>query len=94
VFEAGPKPSFLFDLDGTLVDSVYQHVLAWREALAAEGIGLPVWRKGDRSRCTRVGEEFRRRICRGEAFESIRDRRGCQVFVSAKLLLLAIGQRG
>jgi hypothetical protein len=36
VFEAGPKTSFLFDLDGTLVDSVYQHVLAWREALAAE----------------------------------------------------------
>src|SRR5207247_1898614 len=26
-------PAFLFDLDGTLVDSVYQHVLAWREAL-------------------------------------------------------------
>ncbi|MGH8170086.1 MAG: HAD family hydrolase, partial [Steroidobacteraceae bacterium] len=25
--------SFLFDLDGTLVDSVYQHVLAWQEAL-------------------------------------------------------------
>ena len=25
-------PAFLFDLDGTLVDSVYQHVLAWREA--------------------------------------------------------------
>jgi beta-phosphoglucomutase-like phosphatase (HAD superfamily) len=22
------EPSFLFDLDGTLVDSVYQHVLA------------------------------------------------------------------
>ena len=31
VFESGPKASFLFDLDGTLVDSVYQHVLAWRE---------------------------------------------------------------
>ena len=44
VFEAGPKPSFLFDLDGTLVDSVYQHVLAWREALTSEGIDLSVWR--------------------------------------------------
>ena len=30
---AGTGPAFLFDLDGTLVDSVYQHVLAWREAL-------------------------------------------------------------
>jgi HAD superfamily hydrolase (TIGR01509 family) len=37
-------PAFLFDLDGTLVDSVYQHVLAWREALEACGIELAVWR--------------------------------------------------
>jgi HAD superfamily hydrolase (TIGR01549 family) len=36
--------SFIFDLDGTLVDSVYQHVLAWREALDIEGIELSVWR--------------------------------------------------
>jgi HAD superfamily hydrolase (TIGR01509 family) len=35
---------FLFDLDGTLVDSVYQHVLAWKEALDEEGIDLSVWR--------------------------------------------------
>jgi phosphoglycolate phosphatase-like HAD superfamily hydrolase len=37
-------PAFLFDLDGTLEDSVYQHVLAWREALEACGIELSVWR--------------------------------------------------
>lgn len=37
-------PAFLFDLDGTLVDSVYQHVLAWREALEDAGIELSVWR--------------------------------------------------
>ncbi|MGH2786444.1 MAG: HAD family hydrolase [Actinomycetota bacterium] len=36
--------SFLFDLDGTLVDSVYQHVLAWQEALDESGIELSVWR--------------------------------------------------
>jgi HAD superfamily hydrolase (TIGR01549 family) len=39
-----PETAFLFDLDGTLVDSVYQHVLAWREALESEGIELSVWR--------------------------------------------------
>src|SRR5438128_2835294 len=39
-----PGPAFLFDLDGTLVDSVYQHVLAWREALESVGIELSVWR--------------------------------------------------
>src|SRR4030088_3824998 len=38
------SPAFLFDLDGTLVDSVYQHVLAWREALEQVGIELSVWR--------------------------------------------------
>ena len=27
-----------------MVDSVYQHVLAWREATQAAGIELPVWR--------------------------------------------------
>jgi HAD superfamily hydrolase (TIGR01549 family) len=37
-------PAILFDLDGTLVDSVYQHVLAWREALEESGIELAVWR--------------------------------------------------
>jgi HAD superfamily hydrolase (TIGR01509 family) len=36
--------AFIFDLDGTLVDSVYQHVLAWREALEGTGIELSVWR--------------------------------------------------
>ncbi len=39
-----PGSAFLFDLDGTLVDSVYQHVLAWHEALRAEDIDLSVWR--------------------------------------------------
>ena len=38
------QASFLFDLDGTLVDTVYQHVLAWQEALETEGIKLSVWR--------------------------------------------------
>lgn len=39
-----PTPAFLFDLDGTLIDSVYQHVIAWRAALSAIGIDLSVWR--------------------------------------------------
>ena len=39
-----PQPALLFDLDGTLVDSVYQHVIAWQEALAEVGIPLSVWR--------------------------------------------------
>jgi beta-phosphoglucomutase-like phosphatase (HAD superfamily) len=30
--------SFIFDLDGTLVDSVYQQVMAWQEALQSTSI--------------------------------------------------------
>jgi HAD superfamily hydrolase (TIGR01509 family) len=41
---AHERPAFLFDLDGTLVDSVYQHVLAWRTALSGSDIDLDVWR--------------------------------------------------
>lgn len=36
--------AFLFDLDGTLVDSVYNHVRAWTIALREEGLELSVWR--------------------------------------------------
>jgi HAD superfamily hydrolase (TIGR01509 family) len=36
--------AFLFDLDGTLVDTVYNHVRAWHLALREEGIELSVWR--------------------------------------------------
>jgi HAD superfamily hydrolase (TIGR01509 family) len=43
-YPESPVPSFLFDLDGTLIDSVYQHVIAWRAALEEIGIELSVWR--------------------------------------------------
>ncbi|MFF4615650.1 HAD family hydrolase [Nonomuraea jabiensis] len=43
-FPEAPTPAFLFDLDGTLIDSVYQHVIAWRQALSSMGIDLSVWR--------------------------------------------------
>jgi HAD superfamily hydrolase (TIGR01549 family) len=38
------KSAFVFDLDGTLIDSVYQHVMAWSEALTSEGLNLPISR--------------------------------------------------
>src|SRR5690606_35345951 len=34
----------LLDLDGTLVDSVFHHVLAWDGALSAYGVAVPLWR--------------------------------------------------
>ncbi|HZQ95315.1 MAG TPA: HAD family phosphatase [Candidatus Sulfotelmatobacter sp.] len=37
-------PPILFDLDGTLIDSNYQHVTAWGEALRLSGIVIPLWK--------------------------------------------------
>lgn len=36
--------SVLFDIDGTLVDSTYQHALSWSRAFASVDIDVPVWR--------------------------------------------------
>ena len=36
--------ALIFDLDGTLVDSVYAHVLAWQVAFAEEGMPIDGWR--------------------------------------------------
>jgi len=37
-------PAFLFDLDGTLVDSAYEHALAWRNAIRQAGFEVPTWK--------------------------------------------------
>ncbi len=42
--KARQPASFLFDLDGTLVDSVYDHVMAWNAALQENGIEVSIWR--------------------------------------------------
>src|SRR5258708_15754552 len=38
------QPAILFDLDGTLVDTVYQHVVAWSTPLRSVGIVVPDWK--------------------------------------------------
>ena len=37
-------PAVLFDLDGTLIDSNYHHVIAWEQALRAAKIVIPTWK--------------------------------------------------
>jgi HAD superfamily hydrolase (TIGR01509 family) len=34
----------IFDIDGTLIDTNYQHALAWYRAFRGEGIIVPIWR--------------------------------------------------
>ena len=37
-------PALIFDLDGTLVDTVYAHVFAWQKALHEAGMAIDGWR--------------------------------------------------
>jgi beta-phosphoglucomutase-like phosphatase (HAD superfamily) len=37
-------PALIFDLDGTLIDTVYAHVFAWQRALAEAGLAVDGWR--------------------------------------------------
>jgi len=41
---ARPPLAMIFDLDGTLVDTVYAHVFAWQRAFAEAGMAIDGWR--------------------------------------------------
>jgi phosphoglycolate phosphatase-like HAD superfamily hydrolase len=58
----------IFDVDGTLVDSNYQHALAWYRAFRGVQITLPIWRihrhvgmGGDRIITALAGDDIERR---------------------------------
>ncbi len=36
--------SVLLDVDGTLIDSTYQHAMAWHRAFAEHELQVPMWR--------------------------------------------------
>jgi len=73
-------PALLFDLDGTLIDSVYQHVLAWHEALEELGLSLAVWRIHRRIGMSggllvqALGREIGQRLTSDQAQNAIRAR--------------------
>lgn len=60
-------PTAVLDVDGTLVDSNYQHALAWYRAFRLHGITVPVWR------CHRAigmgGDQLVRHLA-GEGFDA------------------------
>jgi HAD superfamily hydrolase (TIGR01549 family) len=41
--DAAPS-AIIFDIDGTLVDSTYQHALAWHRAFGGHDLAIPLWR--------------------------------------------------
>jgi HAD superfamily hydrolase (TIGR01509 family) len=68
----------LLDVDGTLIDSNYQHTLAWHRAFRQHGFVLPVWRihraigmGGDQLVPALVGEDTDRK--HGEEIRETRD---------------------
>jgi HAD superfamily hydrolase (TIGR01549 family) len=59
------KPAAILDIDGTLVDTNYQHTIAWYRAFLQSGKVLPLWRVhrhigmgGDHLVAALAGEEF------------------------------------
>jgi HAD superfamily hydrolase (TIGR01509 family) len=73
-----PAEAALLDVDGTLIDSNYQHALAWFRAFRRHGIVLPLWRVhravgmgGDQLVPALVGEKVDRE--QGEAIRDTRD---------------------
>lgn len=59
-------PVALLDIDGTLVDSNYQHALAWYRAFALHGVTIPVWRC---HRAIGMGGDQLVRYLAGDGFE-------------------------
>jgi HAD superfamily hydrolase (TIGR01549 family) len=66
--KAKPKspPAAILDVDGTLVDSNYQHALAWYRAFRLHGITIPVWRC---HRAIGMGGDQLVRYLAGEGFD-------------------------
>ena len=95
----------LVDLDGTLVDSNYQHTLAWHRALRRYEIVVPVWRihrhigmGGDQFVAAITDEQVERRLgdrlraAAAEEFSPLREE--CVPLAGAKELVVELKQRG
>jgi HAD superfamily hydrolase (TIGR01509 family) len=74
-------PALIFDLDGTLVDTVYAHVFSWQRALSEAGMAIDGWRIHRRMGMSgglftrAVARELGREITTAEA-EALQDRHG------------------
>ena len=74
-------PALIFDLDGTLVDTVYAHVFAWQKALSEQDMAVDGWKIHRRigmsgGLFTRaVGRELGRELSEAEA-AAVQDRHG------------------
>src|SRR5688572_7017260 len=73
--------ALIFDLDGTLIDTVYAHVFAWQRALSEAGLAIDGWRIHRRIGMSgglfarAVARELGRRLTQAEV-EALQDRHG------------------
>jgi HAD superfamily hydrolase (TIGR01509 family) len=102
---AEPAKLAIVDVDGTLVDSVYQHALTWHRAFAEADLAIPVWRchraigmGGDQLVPELAGDEVERdrgerlREREGELFAQLLDE--VQPLPGASDLIEALAERG
>ena len=94
----------LLDLDGTLIDSNYQHALAWYRALRRHGILVPIWRLhrhigmgGDQLVAAVAGEQIERELgddVRQAAAREFRPLRNeCAPLAGARELVIELKRR-
>jgi HAD superfamily hydrolase (TIGR01549 family) len=99
------RPAAILDIDGTLVDTNYQHAIAWYRAFRDNGIVLPMWRihrhigmGGDHMVPTLVGERVAEekgddiRAAEKELFAELIDE--CEPMDGARDLLVELKKRG
>jgi len=73
--------ALIFDLDGTLIDSVYAHVFGWQKSFAAEGMQVPACSihakigLGGRELALAIGRELGKHVSKDEA-DSLDQRHG------------------
>jgi HAD superfamily hydrolase (TIGR01549 family) len=81
----------ILDVDGTLVDSNYQHTIAWDRALRAHGVSVPLWRihrhvgvGGDQIVAAVAGESVERRV--GDAVRETESERYAELVGEVRVL--------
>jgi HAD superfamily hydrolase (TIGR01549 family) len=95
----------ILDVDGTLVDTNYQHALAWFRAFRQHGVVLPVWRihrhvgmGGDQLVAALAGEQVEKeqgddiRVAEKVLYLAMIDE--VQPFQGARELMVALKERG
>jgi len=100
-----PRPAAILDVDGTLVDTVYHHALAWYRAFRSQDLEMEVWKVhrrigmgGDQLVADLCGDEVEKR--HGDALRDAEKERYSELIgevrplPGARALIEALKERG